>query len=128
MSGGSFVNLTGVKGFDQIPQAMTSLQKLLPNQKLTFSNKRVNTISAHVRLPQYVFLKLLQHEGSSSLFLIKQYDNMSCKINVQLLHPLKSSPNLCANMFKSGGVCLFGSRNKDDLETFLSIIHNFAKS
>lgn len=128
MAKGSFVNLTGIKDFEEISSAIKCLDILLSKEKLTFSNKRINTISAHAKFPQQVFLKLLQHTDTNLLFSIKQYQHMSCKINVQLLHPLKISPNLCANMFKSGGACFFGARTRQDLETFLLIIHDFVNA
>lgn len=128
MAKGSFVNVTGIKYFEEIPSAIACLDILLSKEKLTFSNQRINTISAHAKFPQKVFLKLLQHTDTNLLFSIKQYQHMSCKINVQLLHPLKISPNLCANMFKSGGVCFFGARTRQDLETFLLIIHDFVNA
>lgn len=126
MAKGRFINLTGVKNIQDIDNAISCLQLLMPEILFKFTNKRINTISAYSKLPQKVFFKLLNHRDVDSLFLIKQYHHMTCKINVKLKKPPINSPNICVNLFKSGGACFFGCREEKDLETFLSTLFNFA--
>ena len=71
-----------------------------------------------------VFTNLLKNVNTLQTFSIKMYHRMSCKINIKLQKALLCSPNLSANIFKNGGACFFGAKNKNDMDIFISKLFN----
>ena len=124
MSGGNFVNITGLKTFSDIDCAQECLSSLVPNLQLTFSKTRIDTMSCYSRLHPMVFTNLLKNVNTLQTFSIKMYHRMSCKINIKLQKALLCSPNLSANIFKNGGACFFGAKNKNDMDIFISKLFN----
>ena len=120
MSKGNFINVTGVKSFSQISQSKVHLSELLPDLHLTFSKHKIDSISCYSRLPPSTFTRLLKNAHTATIFKIKTYNQMSCKINIRLVKPATNSPNLSANIFKNGGACFFGAKNIQDMDFFLS--------
>ena len=124
MSGGTFVNVTGLKTLSDIDCAKECLSSLIPNLQLTFSKTRIDTMSCYARLDPMTFTNLLKNVNTIQTFSIKMYHRMSCKINIKLQKSLPSSPNLSCNIFKNGGACFFGAKNKDDMDIFISKLFN----
>lgn len=124
MSAGKFVNVTGCLSLDEFDKALFTLQSILPKFNFTFSSKKCDTISAVAKTGKNTFAKILKSNASSSQFKIKLYRNIPSRINVKLSKPLDSSPNLSANCFASGSICIFGARKMQDIDIFLSNFSN----
>ena len=124
MSSGSFLNVTGCLYMDQVNKAFLTLQSIFPHHNLTFGPIKCDTISAVSKLRKNTFANILKSNSPSPQFKIKLYRNIPSRINVRLEKPLPTSPKMCANLFATGSICIFGARKMRDIDTFLSHFSN----
>merc|ERR1712012_1289164 len=104
MSSGSFLNVTGCKAVTDFEKAKIILNSQLGTCKMIYSNIKIDTISAVCRMSHKIM------------------EDITCK------QAKASSPNMSANIFSSGSICLFGARCLDDLEYFINQLKWFKTS
>ena len=124
MCTGKFVNVTGCICADEFEKALFRLKSNVRDPNLTFSLKKCDTISAVSKIKKSIFGRIMKTQASATRFKIKLYHNIPYRLNVSLQIPLKTSPNICANIFTSGSVCIFGARQKEDIDFFLHYIND----
>ena len=128
MCTGKFVNVTGCICADEFEKALFRLKSNVRDPNLTFSLKKCDTISAVSKIKKSIFGRIMKTQASATRFKIKLYHNIPYRLNVSLQIPLKTSPNICANIFTSGSVCIFGARQKEDIDFFLHYINDTWKT
>ena len=110
-----------VKLLSILKKAKIVLNRQLSTSKMIYSNIKIDTISAVCKMSR----KIMEHvtckqAQSEHHFKIKHYRKYPNKVNVKLKQRKASSPNMSANIFSSGSICLFGARCLDDLEFFIN--------
>ena len=128
MSSGSFLNVTGCKAVTDFEKAKIILNSQLGTCKMIYSNIKIDTISAVCRMSHKIMEDITCKQAQSEHpFQIKHYRKYPNKVNVKLKQSKASSPNMSANIFSSGSICLFGARCLDDLEYFINQL-NYCKN
>ena len=119
MSNGNFVNITGSREITGYIEALETLKTQLSPLKFTFSKIKTDAISAVVKLPKRIFSSILRNKEFQSRIILKTYHSIPGRINVRFVSPSDHTPNMSANVFSSGSVCIFGARSKDDIRSFI---------
>ena len=119
MSNGSFLNITGSRTITGCVEALETLKTQLSPLKFTFSKIKTDAISAVVKLPKRIFSSILRNKEFQSRIILKTYHSIPGRINVRFVSPSDHTPNMSANVFSSGSVCIFGARSKDDIRSFI---------
>ena len=122
MSNGSFVNITGSKKITGYLEALETLKTQLSPLKFTFSKIKTDAISAVVKLPKRIFPSILRNKDFQRCINLKTYHSIPGRINVRFVSPSNHTPNMSANVFSTGSICIFGARSKDDIRFFIENI------
>ena len=122
MSDGKFVNITGSKEISGYLEALQVLKSQLSPLEFTFSKIKTDAISAVVKLPKIIFPTILRNKDFQSRIVLKTYHSIPGRINVRFVSPSNHTPNMSANVFSSGSVCIFGARVNDDIRFFIENI------
>lgn len=122
MAQGSFINITGGKTLESLSESLFCLKGILYNENkemFDFTKQKIDAISAVTKMPTNMFSVLNSEDAARKMFQFKSYHRVPGKLNLRLLLPISSSPNLSANVFVSGSTCFFGARSTKDLSVFL---------
>ena len=122
MSNGCFVNITGSRKITGYVEALETLETQLSPLKFTFFDIKTDAISAVAKLPKRIFPSILRNKDFQRCINLKIYHSIPGRINVRFVSPSNHTPNMSANVFSTGSICIFGARSKDDIRFFIENI------